>query len=411
MLKAIGLIGVEAGEKMNEDLQVEKLGNYLEGKKIALCVCGGIAAIESPKIARHLRRYGADVRVYVTNSALKFIGEASLEWATGKSVVKELSGLAEHICTEDLILVAPATLNTINKIYSGIADDAVTTLIASALGRKTPVVIAPTMHISLYHNPVLKANLKKNYVHLICPRLEENKAKIPKVENIVAEVSKIINKKVKFQKILITGGPTPGMIDNTRLITNIFRGALAVEMAKEAYHLGYDVSLLIYKSGIQIPDYLNVVYHKTYEEYYKNVFTELNEREYDAAIFSAAVSDYIPDRKHEGKLPSDIKLEINFKPTKKIIKEVREKYPDLFMVTFKHEANISEERLFKIARERTKNYQIVVANREEDMKDQHKAFIVKSELLGGEIIEAHSKREIAEKLIKEIENQILIRTD
>jgi phosphopantothenoylcysteine decarboxylase / phosphopantothenate---cysteine ligase len=175
------------------DLKVEKIENYLEGKRIGLCVTGGIAAIETPKIARHLRRYGADVRVYATQNALKFIGEASLEWATEKPVVSELSGLAEHICLEDLVLVAPATMNTINKIMLGIADNAVTSLIASALGNKTPVYIAPTMHKSLYDNPFFQENLKRasSYgIRIIEPRFSEGKAKIPHTRKIADEIIK-----------------------------------------------------------------------------------------------------------------------------------------------------------------------------------------------------------------------------
>lgn len=412
---------VQRGKKMNQDLQVEKLGNYLEGKKIALCVGGGIAAIESPKIARHLRRYGADVRAYVTNSALKFIGETSLEWATGKSVVKELSGLAEHICSEDVVLVAPATLNTINKIYSGIADDLVTTLIASAIGQNAiswkendmfftdvvekPIILAPTMHESLYYNPFLQKNLENKLnadygIHLITPRLEERKAKIPKVEDIVAQTCHILNK--KESKFLITGGATPVKIDDVRIITNKFKGALAIEIAKEAYLNGHDVTLLLGKTGLKAPSYLKTIYHEDYDEYSANVFKQLEQNNYCAAIFSAAVADYTPVQKFDGKIPSLGELEIKFKQTKKIINEVREKYPDLFMVTFKHMSQISTEDLLTIAKERTKNYQIVVANREEDMTQTHNAYVVKSESLGGGIIEAHSKRDIAEKLLEEI---------
>ncbi len=423
---------------MNQDLQVEKLGKYLEGKKIALCVGGGIAAIETPKIARHLRRYGADVRAYVTSSALKFIGETSLEWATGKPVVKELSGLAEHICTEDIILVAPATLNTINKIYSGIADDPVTTLIASTLGSNKiysdqissdfsgtekfkPIILAPTMHESLYENPFLQRNLEnelnKDYgIYIIEPRLEEHKAKIPKIEDIVAETCHILNKKPS--KILVTGGATPVKIDDVRIITNKFKGALAVEIAKEAYHKGHDVTLLLGKTGLKAPSYLNNIYHEDYDEYRDNVFKELGKKRtnvanqdilggsiYDAAIFSAAVADYAPVQKFDGKIPSLGELELKFKQTKKIINEVREKYPELFMVTFKLMAKISQEDLLSVARERAKHYQIVVANRNEDMKDAHTAYLVKSERIGGEIIEANNKNDIAEKLISEIEKQ------
>lgn len=175
----------------NEDLQVEKISDELYGKTIALCITGGIAAIETPKIARHLRRYGAEVQAYMTPVSLKFVGEASLEWGTGKRVVTELSGLAEHICLEDLVLIAPATLNTINKMLLGIADNSVTALAASALGKKIPVYICPTMHQSLYDNPFLQKNMaeaEKYGIRIIKPVLAENKAKLPRISTITNAV-------------------------------------------------------------------------------------------------------------------------------------------------------------------------------------------------------------------------------
>jgi phosphopantothenoylcysteine decarboxylase / phosphopantothenate---cysteine ligase len=176
---------------MNEDLKVDRVSSELEGYSIALCITGGIAAIETPKIARQLRRYGADVKAYMTTSSLDFVGESSLEWATETHVVKKLSGLAEHICLEDLVLVAPATLNTVNKIMGGIADNPVTALIASALGKKVPVYLAPCMHLSLYNNPFLQENLKKAEAYglkIIEPRFSENKAKIASTRAIVSSV-------------------------------------------------------------------------------------------------------------------------------------------------------------------------------------------------------------------------------
>ena len=177
--------------KQNNDLKVDRLGDILEGHSIALGVSGGIAAIETPKIARQLRRYGAEVNAYVTPSALKFIGKASLEWATEREVVCELSGLAEHIAREDLVLVVPTTMNTFNKVMNGIADNNLTSLVASALGQGKPVYMAPTMHESLYANPFFRENMNKvsQYgISIIEPRYSEGKAKVPKTEDIVHEV-------------------------------------------------------------------------------------------------------------------------------------------------------------------------------------------------------------------------------
>ncbi|MEM6279054.1 MAG: flavoprotein [Verrucomicrobiota bacterium] len=177
---------------MNDDLQVDRVGDRLDGRTIALCVTGGIAAVESVKLIRHLRREGGDVNVYATAEALKFVGRSALEWAAAKPVVVELSGLAEHICTEDAVLIAPATINTVNAIAAGLADNAVTTLIASALGQKTPILIAATGHVSLWDNPVFQKNLSElpktaPNVRFLPPREEEGKAKLPELLDLVEE--------------------------------------------------------------------------------------------------------------------------------------------------------------------------------------------------------------------------------
>lgn len=394
---------------MNDDLQVEKLENYLENKKIALCITGGIATIEAPKIARHLRRYGADVTIYATDSALKFIGKPALEWGSGKESITQLSGLAEHICSEDLVIIAPATINTINKIFSGIADNPVTTLVASALGKNIPIIIAPTMHMSLYNNPFLKNNLKSNLyskykIKIIEPRFEEGKAKIPKIDIIVAEASReLSNHAIKDKRILVTGGSTPGKIDDVRFITNKFKGTLAVEIAKEAHHRGAIVKLLINKTGVEIPSYLDVIYHKDYDEYYENVIKYSDPNTTDAAILTAAVADYLPEYT-PGKIPSGKLTSISLKQTKKVIEEIRKKYPLLFMVTFKHEAKLTKEELLEIAQKRiNQGYQIVVANRDEDINENHKAYIVSK---NGVISEPESKKEIAKDIINILSKSI-----
>lgn len=386
----------------NDDLVVERIGRHLEGKNIALCVSGGIAAIETPKIARHLRRYGATVRAYATHTAFKFVGEAALEWGTGQSVVKELSGLAEHICLEDLVLVAPATLNTINKIMTGLADDPVTTLIASALGKKIPVCIAPTMHESLYHNPFLQQNLHNAYafgIQVIPPRESEGKSKIPDLESLIAFTCKTLSQDpLKGKKVLVTGGPTPAKIDDVRAITNKFKGALSVLIASEAYRRGALVKLLLGDTGIPFPTYLEVRKHHDYERYRTNVFSEL-ERGYDVGIFAAAVADYTPVEFFQGKIPSGGTLtRIDVRSTPKVIEEVRHKYPELFMATFKYQQDVSKEELLAIAQDRVQQgYELVVANRGEDITAlRHKAYIFGKE---GVLAEPGSKKEIANQLL------------
>ena len=387
--------------EMNEDVQVDVVADYLSGRRVALAVSGGIAAIETPKLARQIRRFGGEVSIYTTRDALKFVGETALEWGCGREVTSELSGLAEHICREDIVLVAPATLNTINKIFAGIADNPATTLVASALGKGVPVYLAPTMHESLYKNPFLQHNLdaaQEYGIKIIPPRIGEGKAKMPRLDTIVAEVSRELSiDPIKGRKLLITGGPTPVKIDDVRRITNRFSGKTAIAIAKEAYHRGADVTLLLGKCGSKAPEYIHTLYHDDYPQYYQNVFSQL-EMGCDAGIFSAAVADYAPETVFSGKIKSDGALKsIPLVQTRKVIRDVRERFPGLYMATFKFEQGVTQEELLVIARSRIADgYQLVVANRAEDMVNGHKAYIVGKEEV---IEEAASKEDIGRKLI------------
>src|SRR5881296_678315 len=131
-------------------------GNELAGKKIALLVSSSVASFKVPEIARELMRYAADVHIVMTPATEKMIGADMLEWATGNPVVHELTGKLEHIALAgyssthvDLVLVAPATANTIGKLASGIDDTPVTTVAATAIGSKIPVLIAPAMRTGI----------------------------------------------------------------------------------------------------------------------------------------------------------------------------------------------------------------------------------------------------------------------
>lgn len=140
------------------DHDVVMESNHLAGKRVALLICGGIAAMKTPQIARALRRRGADVVAFCSDDALHYVGREALEWSTCNALVTNLTWRAEHLSDAhpfDAYLVAPATYNTIGKIAGGIADTVITAAIASALGRMkqgaTRVLIAPTMHGTMHH--------------------------------------------------------------------------------------------------------------------------------------------------------------------------------------------------------------------------------------------------------------------
>ena len=132
-------------QRHNSDLSVISLGTQLAGKKIALGITGGIAAVETPKLVRQLRRFGSTVEVFMTPAATRFITPLSLGWASTQPVITDLTQTAPHICSHDAVVVAPATLNALSKTAQGMADNVVLTLLASALGQKIPIVMVPTM--------------------------------------------------------------------------------------------------------------------------------------------------------------------------------------------------------------------------------------------------------------------------
>ena len=212
-------------------------GKELDGKKVVLCVTGSVASIEVPSLARELMRHGADVNAVMSDSAEKLVRPETLEWATGNSVVRRLTGKTEHVRLAgewegraDLVLVAPCTANTISKMALGIDDTPVTTLASMALGGGIPLLVAPAAHEPMYRNPAVEANiqrLKDRGVGFVGPKFEEGKAKMATVGEIVdAAIRRLAKKDLEGRKIIITGGPTAEFIDPVRVITNFSSGKM-----------------------------------------------------------------------------------------------------------------------------------------------------------------------------------------
>lgn len=164
---------------------------------IILCVTGSIAATESIKLAREFRRNGVEVKCFMSDSACEIINPNAMEFATGNDVVTKLTGKIEHVkySQEDLILVAPATANTISKFAYKIADNPVSTLLITAQGHNTPIIFVPSMHDSMYR--AVKDNIEKikaeGSATFIKPRMDEGKAKFPSKDEIVLESLRTIN--------------------------------------------------------------------------------------------------------------------------------------------------------------------------------------------------------------------------
>jgi len=359
----------------------ESKGTILRGKTICMCLTGSVAVISSPIVARELMRLGAEVICVMSKAATELINPALMEWATGNKVITKLTGAVEHVYLAgnrprsvgkaDLILICPATANTISKIASGIDDTPVTTVASTAFGSSLPIVIVPAMHESMYRHPILEKNvqqLRECGVDILGPRISEGKAKIARIDDIIDRVLDLLitQKDLEGKKILITAGPSREAIDSVRFVSNKSSGRMGIELAKEASARGADVLLIAGECMVKLPDYINTKHVVSADDFIKAVKDEISYNNYDIFISAAAVSDYKPTECIEGKISSDNveELQVNMKLTPKIINVARKKDYNLFIVAFKAETNVSKSELIERAYNRLVKSEVdlIVAN-------------------------------------------------
>ncbi|RKZ01917.1 MAG: bifunctional phosphopantothenoylcysteine decarboxylase/phosphopantothenate--cysteine ligase CoaBC [Candidatus Hydrothermota bacterium] len=337
-------------------------GNELVDKRIVLCVTGSVAAVYAPEIARQLMRHGAEVFVVMSPMAQKIVHPYLMEWATGNEVVVELTGKIEHVALAneaDLILIAPATANTISKIACGIDDTPVTSVVSAAFGLKIPILIVPAMHESMYRHPILIENIEKLKslgVKFVAPRIEEGKAKIAEISDVVKAVIETLRPSpdLKGFKILVTAGATMEHIDPVRVITNPSSGKMGIAIAEEAARCGAEVTLIMGVTTVNPPPNVRVIRVKTTEQMLDAVMAELQSRRYDVMFAAAAPADWTPVSPASQKIStSDRKiLKIELKPTPKIIDKVKEVSPQTLLVAFRAVYGLSEPELVEDAYQR-----------------------------------------------------------
>jgi phosphopantothenoylcysteine decarboxylase / phosphopantothenate---cysteine ligase len=363
----------------SKDITASK-GRELVGKKIALLVTSSVASFKAPEIARELMRHGADVRAVISPSTEKMVGSDLLEWATGNPVVTRLTGKLEHIVLAgknqghvDLVLIAPATANTIGKIASGIDDTPVTTVAATAIGSQIPVIIAPAMHEPMYDHPLVQDNIQrltKIGVEFVEPEILEGKAKLASTEKIVHAVivrlSSGLSRDLEGRKILVTAGPTMEHIDPVRVITNRSSGKMGAAIAEEVASRGADTTLILGPGTLTPPSNLKTIRIENTSELLEAVLRELKESKPDIVFAAGAPTDYKPTTVSPKKIKTreNARVELELKATPKILDAIRKASPKTFIVAFKTEHNVSNEELideaYKILHE--KNADLVAAN-------------------------------------------------
>lgn len=400
------------------------LSRILDGKSIALCVTGSVAAVECVALARKLMRHGAEVFPIMSAMAQKIIHPYLLEWATGNPVIVELTGQIEHITLAgkhkghvDLVLIAPATANTIGKVAMGIDDTPVTTTASSAIGAGIPVIVVPAMHESMYDHPAVIDNIKKLKsmgIGIVSPRLEEDKAKIPETEVIVDHViARLGQRDLEGKHFIITAGPTRGWIDRVRFITNPSTGKMGIAVAQELVSRGASVTLVLGPTAQKPPSLAQVVNVNTSEDMLDAVMKALSSQKTDCLISTAAVLDYVPTKMEDTKIASGkTDFVVEFVPTKKIIEVARSKYKSLFIVGFKVESGVSDKELEKRARAKIDAgiCNLVVANDEQKKGaafevDTNEVLIVGPKDFKLEIPLA-SKREVAHQIVDVLAKRI-----
>lgn len=343
-------------EKFHPTLWIEgQRSSSLAGKTIVLGVTGSIGAVRVVELARELIRNGAEVHAVMTDAARHILHPDALHYATGNPVITELGGRVEHVefCgfkgRADLLLIAPATANTIGKIAYGIDDTTVTSFATTALGSGVPLMLVPAMHESMYRHPAVVENiikLKSWEVSIVGPKLEEGIAKIASNEEVVLEVERVLgNKSLENRKVIITSGSTAESLDPIRILTNRASGKTGRELALEAYRSGAYVSL-VHRDRLGFAG-IREIFVESAAEMTDAVLSELK-KGYDILISAAAIADYTAEPSPE-KIKSGGELVLRLKPTRKLIKECREKYADLVIIGFKAETGVGREELLRRA--------------------------------------------------------------
>jgi len=336
--------------------------------KIILCITGSIAAVEDLKLVHQLQRRGFEVECFMSPSACEIITPLSMEFATKNPVNTKITGYVEHVVNAqaDLILVAPATANTIGKFANKIADTNVTTLLLTASGYDTPILFVPSMHISMYEAIEDNINkIKENYpqVKFMEPVNAERKAKFPSKEDIALEVERMLNThSLKDKNVLISTGATFEAIDAMRGITNRSSGKMGVEIAKEAYRRGANVTLLCGQLHTHVPTVFNRIDVESTQEMMDVIAKQIEST--DIYVSAAAISDFKIEDYCENKYPSEDDITIKFARLPKLLERIKQLNPDTFVVGFKAEAGVSEDELISKAQNRMMKYNtdIMIAN-------------------------------------------------
>ena len=307
----------------------------IENKKILLIICGGIAAYKSLEIIRLIKKRGATVKTILTKSAKEFVTHLSVTSLSQEKVYDDLfshesESEMDHISLSrwsDLILVAPATANTISKLSTGSSDDLASTVI---LASDKNIFLVPAMNVRMWEHPSTKENIQKlrNFGYQIigpengdmaCGEYGQGKMTEPtEIVSVVEQYFFNLKKNNNF-KALVTAGPTHEYIDPVRYISNKSSGKQGHEIAKSLKKNGFDTTLISGPTNLEPISGINQINVNSAEEMFSAV---LNNLPADVAIFSAAVSDFKIKNKEKYKIKKKETMNLNLEKNIDILSHI-----------------------------------------------------------------------------------------
>ena len=351
------------------------------GKKIVVAVSGGIAAYKTVHVARSLTQLGADVRVVMTRSAQRFVGDQTFAGVTGNAVSTNLFGDgpdAPHVELArgaDLALVAPATANTLARMASGLADDLVA---ATLLTVQCPILIAPAMHAEMWAHPATRASiatLAERGVKQVGPNSgplmsgDSGMGRMAEPDEIVAAALRAIGhaQDLSGRRVIVTAGGTQEPIDPVRFIGNRSSGLMGFAIAHEASRRGAKVTLVAGPNTLIQPPGIEVVGVHTADEMRDAVLSRAADA--DVIVKAAAVADFKPVSHADRKLKkAEGPPEITLEPTPDILAELGAhpeiRKPGSVLVGFAAETEEDVDELKSLARHKlaSKGADMIVAN-------------------------------------------------
>jgi len=348
----------------------------MNGKKILLCVSGGIAVYKGAALTSKLTQAGAEVKVILSESAAKFVTPLTFQALSRSEVYtdtfdeKHPEKIAHiHLADwADLIIVAPATANIIGKLANGIADNMISTTLLAATA---PIWIAPAMNVHMYNHPAVKKNMETlrsfgcDFIepaegYLACGYT--GKGRLEEPETIVDLAIKFFNREtaeLAGKTVLITAGPTREKIDPVRFLTNHSTGKMGYAIASEAEKMGARVILVSGPVHLEAPKGVELVSVESAEEMYLAAMDHFEQA--DVIIGTAAVADYRPKYVYEEKMKKKEGEEfLELERTKDILFELGKRKTTQVVVGFAAETtNLEEHAKGKLVK---KNADMIVAN-------------------------------------------------